>query len=245
MAQVFPASVDNLSMKNISKHILRIVLCFLLVAATGCSTSLDNRNASRLATSQVPLPSGYPLSTQFFMQAMNHWDQQATSVAKNCALALNHFYPTEQVPVYVPAVGDTPFAQAYRESLLTRLVDYGVPIAFTPDDAAVLEVNTTMVAHQRNLDRDSGQRRAVDPGFVQSKSDRGKYRKVPVISEESGLFSSPMPKTEIQINSALVYRNAYLYRDSSIFYVNPRDWGHYQETPPAGSGIKRFTLVRQ
>lgn len=245
MAQVFPASADNPSMKNTSKHILRIVLCFLLVAASGCSTSLDNRNASRLATSQVPLPSGYPLSTQFFMQAMNHWDQQASNVAKNCALALTHFYPTQQLSVYVPKVGKTPFAQVYRESLLTRLVDYGVPIAFSPDGAAILEVNTAMVTHQRELDRKSGQRSAVDPGFVQSKDDRGRYRKVPVIAEESGLFSSPVPKTEIQINSALVYQNAYLYRDSSIFYVNPRDWGHYQETPPAGSGIKRFTLVRQ
>lgn len=232
-------------MKNISKHILYAALGILFLAATGCSTSFDKRNASRLATSQVPLPSGYPLSTQFFMQAMSHWDQQANNVAKSCALALNHFYPTEQVPVYVPSVGDTPFAHAYRESLLTRLVDYGVPIAFTPEGAAVLEVNTAMVAHQRSLDRESGRRKTVDPGFVQSKNDRGKYLKVPIIAEESGFFPSPIPKTEIQINSALIYGNAYLYRDSNIFYVNPRDWGHYQKTPPAGSGIKRFTLVRQ
>lgn len=240
-AQVFSVPVDKANMKSIAIP----VLFSLFAAATGCAPGFDNRNASRLATAQVPLPSGYPLSTQFLMQAMGHWDHQAAGVAENCARALTHFYPEEAVPVYVPEVGDTPFARSYREFLLTRLVDHGVPIAFSPEGAAVLEVTTAMVAHHRELDRASGHRVAVDPGFTQSKDERGRYRKTPVIAEESGIFPAPVPQTEFQINSALMYRNACLYRDSSVFYVSPRDWNQYQDTPPAGSGIKRFTLVRQ
>lgn len=214
--------------------------------ATGCSSVHVNADqADRIVTAQAPVSSGYPLSTQFRMQAMAHWDLLADKVARNCGTALDHFYPSEEVRVYVAPLGVTPFAKAYRESLMTRLVDYGVPVAFEPEGAAVLEVSLDMVTHRRTLDTtSSGLRRALDPGFRQRKDSDGRYEPAPVVGEESGYFDGPASDAEVQINSALVYGNAYLYRDSSIFYVNGSDWAHYRARAPQGAvELKRYSLV--
>lgn len=230
---------------------MRIVATLALAALgflTACSSvSVNSGQSSQLVTAQAPLSRGYLLSTQPKMQAVAHWDQLALKVAESCGTALDHFYPEENVRVYVAPLGTTPFAKAYRESLLTRLVDYGVPIAFEPEGAAILEVNLEYVTHRRTLAKTSkGSRLVVEPGFTQRKNEKGKYEKVPVVAEESGYFDAQTPDSEIQINSALVHRGSYLYRDSSIFYVDGSDWAHYQHNAPQGSvDLKRFSLVNK
>ena len=223
------------------------VLALLTLAfVTGCSSvSVNSDQSKQLVTSQAPISSGYLVSTQPKMQAMAHWDLLADKVAKNCDTSLDHFFPQEDVRVYVAPLGTTPFAKVYREALLTRLVDYGVPIAFEPQGAAILEVNLELVTHRRVLDKNSkGSRRALDPGFKQRKNSAGLYEPVPVVAEESGYFDAPTPNSEIQINSALVHQGAYLYRDSSIFYVDGADWTHYRLQSPDGAvELKRYSLV--
>jgi len=230
-------------------HLMPIAALFFMLAlamATGCSSvSVNSDQSSQLVTAQAPISSGYLLSTQPKMQAMAHWDLLADKVAKNCGASLDHFYPSENVRVYVTPLGATPFAKVYREALLTRLVDYGVPIAFEPEGAAILEVSLELVTHRRVLDKTrSGSRRAIDPGFRQRKNSAGLYESVPVVAEESGYFDAPTPDSEIQINSALVHKGAYLYRDSSIFYVNGPDSAHYRLQAPDGAvELKRYSLV--
>lgn len=224
-------------------HFLALLALALLAA---CSPAgIETRQSGSFATAQAPLPAGYPLSSQPKMQAMAHWDQLAAKVAQNCAKALDHFHPEGDVRVYVAPVEATPFGKSYREALLTRLVDYGVPVSFTPDGAAVLEVAVIPVTHRRNLARTkSGRMYVADPGFVQSKDDKGMYPPVPMVSEESGFFDAPMPETEVQITSALVHNGGYLYRDSSIFYVDGRDMAHYTlGAPTSDVQLKRFSLV--
>jgi len=230
---------------------MRIATTLVLVTLTllsACSSArVNSSQSSQLVTAQAPLATGYLLSTQPKMQAMAHWDHLAAKVAENCSTALDHFYPEGGVRVYVAPAGTTPFAKSYREALLTRLVDYGVPISFAPEGAAILEVNLEFVTHRRTLTQTSkGILHVVDPGFTQRKNDQGHYERVPVVAEESGYFDSPTPNSEIQINSALIHQGAYLYRDSSIFYVNGSDWAHYQHKAPQGVvELKRFSLVNK
>lgn len=233
----------------IKDHVMRIAALLTLLAmafVTGCSSvSVNSDQSKQLVTAQAPISSGYLISTQPKMQAMAHWDQLADKVAKNCGTSLDHFFPKDDVRVYVAPMGTTPFAKVYREALLTRLIDYGVPIAFEPEGAAVLEVNLELVTHRRVLDKTSkGARRALDPGFRQRKNNDGLYEPVPVVSEESGYFDAPTPDSEVQINSALVHQGAYLYRDSSIFYVSGPDWAHYRlQAPQDTVELKRYSLV--
>jgi hypothetical protein len=235
--------------KNIFKEPamrIAIILAFISLLAA-CSTTVVSPGGSSLVTAQAPLPSGYLLSTQPTMQAMSHWDSLAAKVAENCAKAIDHFAPDGGLRVYVAAAGATPFAKAYRESLLTRLVDYGVPVSFSPEGAATLETGTQVVTHQRVLAQTpAGRRNVIEPGFVQGKDAQGMYLPVPVVAEESGAFNKPTSNTEIQVNSALIFQGAYLYRDSSIFYVNAQDWAQYQlQAPPGSVELKHFSLVRQ
>lgn len=228
---------------------LAVILSILsLSMLAACSTAGINADqASQFVTSQAPLSSGYPLSTQPKMQAMAHWDKLAATVAGNCAKALEHFHPEGDVRVYVAPVAATPFGKAYRESLLTRLVDYGVPVSFSPDGAAILEVSLEMVTHRRTLERSrSGRLYAVDPGFVQGKDAAGLYPPVPMITQESGYFDPSTPDTEVQITTALVHRGGYLYRDSSIFYVDGNDRRHY-DLDARGNEVelKRYSVVNK
>lgn len=238
--------MERTKKKDRTMPIAALLALMTLGLVTACSSvSVNTSQSTQLVTAQAPISSGYPLSTQFKMQAMAHWDLLADKVAKNCGTALDQFYPQDDVRVYVAPLGATPFAKAYRESLLTRLVDYGVPVSFEPEGAAVLEVSLDMVTHRRTLDTTSkGLRRALDPGFKQRKNSAGLYESAPVVGEESGYFDGQPSDSEVQINSALAYRNAYLYRDSSIFYVNGSDWAHYRlNAPQGGVELKRYSLV--
>lgn len=230
---------------------MRLTALFALLAVlslAACSPAgINGAQSDSFATAQAPLASGYPLSSQPKMQAMAHWDSLAATVAGNCAKALDHFHPDGELRVYVAPAQATPFGKSYREALLTRLVDYGVPVSFTPDGAAVLEVGVETVTHRRTLTRNrSGRLLIADPGFVQAKDEKGRYPEVPMVSEESGLFDPQTPQTEIQVTSALVHNGGYLYRDSSIFYVDGRDMAHYKLGAPTGDvELKRYSLVNK
>lgn len=226
-------------------HLLALASLSLLAA---CSPAgVHTGQSSMFATAQAPLAAGYPLSSQPKMQAMAHWDRLAVDVARNCARALDHFHPEGDVRVYVAPVAATPFGKSYREALLTRLVDFGVPVSFSSNGAAILEVSLELVSHRRTLERTrSGRLHAPDPGFVQKKDERGRYAEVPMISEESGLFDPPTPDTEVQITSSLIHGGGYLYRNSSIFYVDGRDRSHYDLSAPRdGVELRHYSLVNK
>ena len=229
---------------------MRIATILALLALgflAACTTTGARFGSSGLVTAQAPLPSGYLLGTQPRMQAMAHWDHLAASVADNCAKAIEHFHPDAGLRVFVAPAGNTPFAKTYREALITRLVDYGVPVSFTPDGAAVLETDLSWVTHRRALAKTpSGSRRAVEPGFTQGKDAQGGYQPVPVVLEESGHFDTGAVDSEIQVTSSLIHEGAYLYRDSSIFYVDRADWAEYRHQAPRGEiELKRFSLVNK
>lgn len=224
-----------------------VIALLFLAACSGRPVTVDSRADNVLATAQVPVATGYPLTTQEKMQALHHWDHLASRVASQAGRAMDHFFPQGGVGIFVAPAGSTPFAKSYRHALITHLVGYGVPVAFAPEGNAILEVHTELLAHQRELTRtEDGAYENIEPGFRQRKDPGGRYLRVPIIAEEGGMFDQRIPTTEIQITSSLLHGKSYLYRDSSIFYVNPSEWSHYQHQAPQGCvELKRFSLVRQ
>lgn len=237
-------------MNTDTKSVTPMTLLVLLVlnALVGCSSlRMDSSNAHLMATAQVPVPTGYLLSTQPRMQALQHWDSLAAKVAEHGSKAVENFFPQGGVAVFVTQAGHTPFAKSLRESLLTHLVAYGVPIAISPEGAVIVDVNVTFLTHARTLTRTTeGVRTSLEPGFRQHKDDQGTYRPLPLVAEESGQFSAQTPDSEIQVNSSFIYQGSYLYRDSSIFYVESAQWPHFLEQPPHGAvQLKKFSLVNK
>lgn len=225
------------------RDILALLLIVLLCAACH-SVAVDTTMESHLVTAQAPISVGYPLSTQHKMQAMHHWDQLAERVAAQGSQAFNHFFPDAGLGIYVAPAGATPFAKIYREALITHLVAYGAPVSFSPEGNVVLEITTELVNHSRQLlQTSSGAYRTLEPGFTQHKNERDRFLPVPLVAGESGYFENDTPNAEIQITTSFVHRDAYIYRDSSIFYVNETEWRHYQTRAPKGSvELKRYSL---
>lgn len=211
----------------------------LLLGLTACSQSA--------LVSQVPVPTGYPLAAQQRMQALQHWDLLAAKVAYQSSLAMESYFPSTTMPVYVAPLGATAFAKAYRESLLTHLLAYGVPIAVGPEDAVILEVTTAVITHDRALTRSAaGVRSVLEPGFVQGQTADGEYQKIALAKEYTGALNKEAVDAEMQVNSALTYNGAYVYRDSSMFYINLSQWSQYQLNPPPGvAQVRRYALINK
>lgn len=231
---------------------MKVFLSALIVIAslTSCAKhpfATDATNERRLATAQRPIGTGYPLTTQYNMLSMHHWDLLAEKVAAGGSQAMEHFFGDTSVGLYFAPAGTTAFAKTYREALITRFLAYGTPVALSPEGNVVLEIKTEMVGPRRTkIKPGGGVRQTVDPHFEQAKDASGKYRNVPVISEDTGYFDTEEQKAEIQISTSLVHPNGYIFRDSSIFYVEPRHWGHYQHRPPLGDiNSKSYSLVNK
>lgn len=230
---------------------MRLTALFALLAVlslAACSPAgINGAQSDSFATAQVPMASGYPLSSQPKMQAMAHWDSPAWRPRSPATAPRPHgALPSKGTCASTsPRLRPPRSANPTARPALTRLVDYGVPVSFTPDGAAVLEVGVETVTHHRTLARTrSGRLLIADPDFVQAKD--GRYPQVPMVSEESGLFGPETPQTEIQVTSALVHNGGYLYRDSSIFYVDGRDMAHYKLGAPTGDvELKRYSLVNK
>lgn len=238
-----------------------------LLAITGCASGpsstvaggasdpfrTDLKHEKYLATAQQPIATGYPVSTQYTMQSMHHWDLLAGKVAAQGSQALNHFFAGTDIGVYVAPAGTTPFSKTYREALITQLLAYGVPINFSPEGSVTLEVQIEMRGPIRRVADDSarsrrkkypGIRHTAEPEFLQEKNAKGRYQQVPVVSEEEGYFGSNHSKAEIQVNTSLVHPRGYIYRDSSIFYVESSQLRNYLHRPGIGDTfLKRYVIV--
>lgn len=220
-----------------------LVLILPFLGACG-AVKVNSSQESTLVTAQAPISTGYHLGTQQKMQAMQHWDQLADKVATQGSQAFEHFFPGGGMEIYVAPAGTTPFAKVYREALITHLVAQGVPVGFSPENSVIVEVKTELINHSRALSRTTdGFRRSVEPGFVQRRDGNGRFLPVPIVAEESGYLQGDTPNAEIQVTTSLVHQNAYIYRDSSIFYVNETEWRHYQTRAPRGGvELKRYAL---
>ena len=242
---------DDMKMRQIF-----LILTPLLIMA-GCSGGYpfrtDRQHEKYLVTAEQPVSTGYPVSTQRTMQSMQHWDLLADKVASQGSKALEHFFAGADMGVYVAPAGTTPFAKAYREALITQFLAYGVPVAFSPEGSITLEVQIQTrgpirrvgnPGFQERRKKHPGIRKTVEPEFLQVKDEEGKYQRIPIISEEEGYFGSNDSKAEIQVNTSLVHPGGYVYRDSSIFYVEVSQMHNYIHRKPLGDAyLKRYTLV--
>lgn len=223
----------------------------LLVILTGCISSppfaTDSNNKNRLATAAQPIGTGYLVTTQYNMRSMHHWDLLAEKVASQASEAMVDTFGAPSVGVYFAPAGTTAFAKTYREALITHFLAYGIPVALQPEGNVILEIQTEMIApHKTRRNLHGGIRHTVDPGFMQEKDKWGSYQRIPVIAEDSGYFSSDEYKAELQVNTSLAHASGYIYRDSSIFYVEPEYWRRYKQRAPIGDvNLKNYSLVNK
>ncbi len=194
---------------------------------------------------RVPEPAAYVYSDQQKMQAGHHWDVLAADVAGeiNTALILGDYITA---PVFVRQTcgdEDTPcrptetsvFDEAFRDLLITNLVALGVPTSATPtDDTIVVHYKAQPVYHHAQ------RLRTIRPGLLTTVSAgiivlRNAPWELAAMAMAGGIDAlnaayNALDRFEVVITTSMIARNKYLYRDTSIYYINTTDSWHYNTT---------------
>ncbi len=231
-----------------------IIFTFLLVFLWGCQSRVahENRNphtypvnyqhrTSQPVASQVPVPAAYPLSTQHKMQAMHHWKVLAEDVAYRIDDYLERSVFEKHYPIYVAPGGTTPFEKAFYDLLITQLVENGLQVSRSRNEAMVLSFDLDMVRHsKRTVVTRRGVYKSLAPGmYVQRRApemttyDSIRSDEVHVaqsrINVDSGIYTHHLPNVEIMVTTSLTRNENYVVRDSSIYYINDSDWKNYRQ----------------
>ncbi len=121
---------------------------------------------------QTPRPVAYPDSTQYKLQAAQHWNILASDVAKQIKAGLSKMDSVTQ-PVYVePACGapqggcqpheESPFGQGFRDLLMTHLVKEGVTTLGEIEEQSLVVSSKVQVLYHK----DKRRTRRFKPGVL-------------------------------------------------------------------------------
>lgn len=226
---------------------MRYLTCiFLLFFVFACSA-------------RIPEPITYTYSQQRKMQASGHWGVLAQDLANRINNELiksdniNKSVFVEQTcgdegQVCEPLQTST-FNEAFRDLLITSLVGYGIPTKNKPDE------NSIEILYKVQVVRHHSQRiRSLQPGILTAISSAiVVLRNAPVelVTLAAGVAldvaNSSLAlneKSEVIITTSMVTNNEYLFRASDIYYINDKDFWHYQEQRPRAANIQLSSPAR-
>ena len=207
--------------------------------------------------SRIPQPASYAFTEQQKMQAAHHWDVLASDVANqiNNQLVISD-YVDKSVFVKSTCGTDanpcergetTQFNEGFRDLLITRLVNFGVPTSIDKKISDI-EVNykVQVIYHASN-------RYTVAPGMVTALTAAvAVFRNAPTtiqaLAVAAGLdfanAAAPLNgHYEVIITTSMVTDEKYLFRTSDIYYINDPDFWHYQNVP-TGKTIQMASTIQ-
>ncbi len=192
---------------------------------------------------RIPQPASYGYSEQQKMQAAYHWDVLASDVANQINNQLIRSDYIDKAVFVKSTCGDdaepcekgqtTQFNEAFRDLLLTRLVSFGVPTTTEKHVADIqLDYKVQVVYHAAN-------RYTIPPGSLSVVTGLiTVFRHAPVelqllaLSAGLDVANAAFPGSghyEVIISTSMVTDEKYLFRTSDIYYINDRDFWHYQD----------------
>jgi len=194
------------------------------------------------------------------MQASHHWEVLAHDLANriNNELILSDNIETA---VFVKATcGDesqpckanetSSFNEAFRDLLITNLVDYGIPTHNQlKEDNIEVQYKVQIVRHSTNRVR------PVKPGvFTAISAAIVVLRNAPaeLLVLATGVMADVVNTNltlnghyEVIITTSMLSDEKYLFRASDIYYINDKDFYHYQNTLPQTKTIPLSTSVNK
>ncbi len=216
------------------------LFCFLLILLfSGCS--------------RLPEPVGYDYSVQQKMQAAYHWEVLANDVANqiNRELIRGGFITT---PVFVketcgsdtePCQADaTPtFNESFRDLLITRLVDLGVPTATEHDENSLtINYKTQLVRHAANRIRTAkpGNITALTTGIMVLRNAPRALLSIGLAGAVDLANASFVHAGhyEVIVTTSIVNHKEYIFRQSDIYYINDQDLWHYAKDNSSASNLE-------
>lgn len=216
------------------------VISLILALVAGCA--------------RIPEPTGYQYSTQPKMQAAHHWVVLASDVANriNNQLVTNDYAQTSLFVKATCGDEDSPcapqetsaFNEAFRDLLITELVRFGVPVRQQPDEGTItVHYKVQMVYHNARRVR------TIQPGLLTGlAAGIMVLRNAPVelqaiaaggVLDYLNMAAVHHSAHEIIITTSMIARNQYLFRTSDLYYINDKDFSHYQD-----SGMAQATEIQ-
>ncbi len=192
---------------------------------------------------RIPEPITYPYSQQQKMEASHHWQVLAEDLANRINNELIITDNASKTVFVKETCGNeaTPcnpretssFNEAFRDLLITNLVGYGIPTKKQNDD------ETLEVLYKVQIVRHASERiRTFQPGLLTGLSAAiVVLRNVPgelvtlAIGAATDVANANMTidgQYEIIITTSMLAGGKYLFRASDIYYINDKDFWHYQ-----------------
>lgn len=197
--------------------LLGIPLCLAILTGSGCvhRQPVETMPPPEPALALIPVPTGFPMSTQATMQAVHHWEVLAEDVARRVHEALERRILERQFPVYVAPSGTTPFAKSFHALLVSRLVERGIPVSSSLAEAMILSFDIEVIRHGSRAARAA---RGASGDLAAGEETPAPSAKIPAHS-----------RMEVLITSSLVFGERFVMRNSSIYSINDVDWWHYRQ----------------
>jgi hypothetical protein len=187
------------------------------------------------------------------MQASSHWELLAADLAHRINNQLLTTDNLDKAIFVKETCGDetiscrpnetSSFNEAFRDLLITNLFGYGVPVKSRADEKAIeVRYKVQIVRHNTN------RARSLQPGLITGLSTAvAVLRNAPVelIILASGVAADVANTSlvtsghyEVIITTSMITHDRYLFRASDIYYINDKDFYHYQENMPQTKTIK-------
>jgi len=221
--------------------VLRLAFLLTLLSALGCA-------------SRVPVAVNHSLTTQKKVKAAHHWDVLAEDIAKQTRLALADPKKTfPKKPIYIQPGGSSAFDTAFRNFLITRLVNQGVPVTAEPREALAISYDTQLVRH------DSGRYTHIPGTLTTLAAGVWVVRDLVAGAAEAapatlgltaladyalGHYAGGATHTELVVTTTILDHANYLFRKSDIYYLEDEDTGLFSGEAPSRQ-VKQLGVVAQ
>jgi len=194
--------------------------------------------------SRIPEPITYPYSQQQKMEASHHWQVLAEDLANrinNELIITDNVHKTVSVKetcgneaTPCSPTETSSFNEAFRDLLITNLVGFGIPTKQQKDD------ETLQIHYKVQIVRHASERlRTLQPGLLTGLSAAiVVLRNAPLdlitlaVGAASDVANSNMTFNghyEIIITTSMLTGGKYIFRASDIYYINDKDFWHYQD----------------
>ncbi len=206
--------------------------------------------------SRIPESVGYPYTQQQKMQASHHWNILAQDLVNrinneliitdnvNTAVFVEKTCGNDSKPCNSNETSS--FNEAFRDLLITDLVGFGIPTKNSKtDDSIEIKYKVQVVRH--NADRI----RTLQPGILTTLSAaivvlRNAPSELILLATGVALDVANTNFTtsnhyEVIITTSMITDGQYLFRASDIYYINDKDFWHYQESMPQTKTIQLST----
>lgn len=221
---------------------------FALAALGGLLTSCA-------VTSQVPEAENFPRVTQKKMKASRHWDMIADDAVGQMLASLEKNNFLQGRALYIPSSpSDSAFSRGFRNFLITRMVNRGLPVVTAPNGAVKVDYETQIVRHvsDRN-DYQFGPLTALVAGLYVV-HDVAQYANVggkmlvglglAAAGDAAAARNTGGPThTEIIVTMSLTADSRFLMRKTDVYYVEDSDGALYQEDMGGMSMTRDWKVV--